>query len=273
MAVTFDAVGPSSSGKTGTTSPQTWTHTCGASATELLVGVAVDSAGDSGLTAAVTYNSVSMTSVLRWQTGGAGQVSGFGQVFRMLNPPTGSAFTVSVAVTGTGTFDQISGGSVSFAGSGTISSAVHSDSAAASVTSASLAVPTTSASNMAAAFLANGSGNTASTAGTSRFIVPGSGGLAGGATYAAGATIAGTGSNVTISWSQDSDWYAAVGVEVQVFTGANATAVLASGAGAALGAGVATSNITVGPRYAGTATDLGGVYGSWGTPQYATGGP
>ena len=277
VAVTFDAVGPSSAGKTGATSPQTWTHTCTAGASELLVGVAVDSAADSGLVCAVTYNSVGMTSVLRWQSGGTGQTSGFVQVFRMASPPTGSAFTVSVAVTGTGTFDQISGGSISFAGSTALGTAVHSDSAAASVTTATTGnVLSTSASNLVAGFLANGGGNTAATAGTSRFLLFGSGGAAGGASYAAGSTIPGTGGNVAVTWSQNSDWYAAIGLEVQI-SGAggvtNAQAVLASGQGAAKTADTIPHTLTAGPGYATTATDLGGGAGSWATPQYAEGGP
>jgi hypothetical protein len=48
---------------------------------------------------------------------------------------------------------------------------------------------------------------------------------------------------------------------------------LATGTGAALNAGIVTSTISVGPRYATTGTDLGGVYGSWNTPSLATGGP
>ena len=55
--------------------------------------------------------------------------------------------------------------------------------------------------------------------------------------------------------------------------GANAPASAATGTGAALNAGIQTSNVTVGPQYAGTGTDLGGVYGVWGTPSLATGGP
>lgn len=50
-------------------------------------------------------------------------------------------------------------------------------------------------------------------------------------------------------------------------------AVAATGTGAALSPSITTSTVTVGPKYAGTAADLGGVYGSWGTPQFATGGP
>jgi len=54
---------------------------------------------------------------------------------------------------------------------------------------------------------------------------------------------------------------------------AGTPAGLASGTGAALNPSVVLSTVSVGPEYATTATDLGGVYGSWGTPSLATGGP
>lgn len=215
MAVTFDAVGPSASGTSGTSSPLTWSHTCASGDTELLVGVTVDSASDSGLTVAVTYNGVSMTSVKRWESGGTGASYGWLQVFSLPSPPTGSAYTVSASVSGTGSFDVITGGSLSFAGSTALSAATTADSAGAGATSGSISVPSASASNIVAVFIGNGSGNTAITAGTSRFFVHGSGGGAGACSYSAGATIAGTGSNVTVSWTQASDFYAAIGVEVQ----------------------------------------------------------
>jgi hypothetical protein len=61
---------------------------------------------------------------------------------------------------------------------------------------------------------------------------------------------------------------------VEVLAAASGTPIgLASGTGAALNASVVTSTINVGPRYATTGTDLGGVYGVWNTPSLATGGP
>lgn len=52
-----------------------------------------------------------------------------------------------------------------------------------------------------------------------------------------------------------------------------ASAGLATGAGAGLTATTLPQTSLAGPAYATSATDLGGVYGSWGTPQFAQGGP
>lgn len=214
MAVTFDAVGTPASQIGQTTSPITWTHTCGAGATELLVAVSVNSGGDSGLTATATYNSVSMTSVLRWQSGGATQSVGFLQVFSLPSPPTGSAYTVSVTVSGSG-LTYLNGGSLSFLGSATIGSAVHNDSNSTSVTTATTGnVATTSVSNIVAAFMCDGSLGITSTAGTSRWIDT-SGSGSGAAQGCAGATIAGTGGNVVVTWTQASDYFATIAIEVQ----------------------------------------------------------
>lgn len=213
--VAFDAVGPGSSGTQSATSPLTWSHTCGASANKLLVGISVDAASnDSGITAAVTYNGVSMSSVRRWESGGSGHTVGFVQVFSLDNPPTGSALTVSVTLTGSG-FDGITGGSISLTGAGTNGSAVTADSAGASATSGTISVPTTSSSSLVVVFVTNGSDTTAFTAGTSRFVNNTGIGFSGGASFSAGATAPGTGSNVSVSWTQGADFYAAVGLEVQ----------------------------------------------------------
>jgi hypothetical protein len=68
--------------------------------------------------------------------------------------------------------------------------------------------------------------------------------------------------------------FAWIGVATALLpSGTSTTAGLASGAGAALNATTLPAQSLAGPAYATTATDLGGVYGSWGTPQFATGGP
>jgi hypothetical protein len=78
-----------------------------------------------------------------------------------------------------------------------------------------------------------------------------------------------------MAWTlSGSDDFAEILVEVlAAASGANPPATLATGAGAALNASIVTSTINVGPNYAGAAADLGGNYGSWATPQFATGGP
>ena len=214
MAVAVDAVGPSSSGTQGSTSPLTWTHVNGASASLIMVGISVDkSSADGGLTATVTYGGNALTSLLRWESGGSANANGFVQVFYLFNPPAGSN-TVSVACT-TG-FDGITGGSISFTGAATpMGSPVHSDSNSVTVTSGTISVPTANSANMAVAFICAGSDSIAWTAGTSRFVNATGAGFGGAASYSAGATSPGTGSNVSLSWTQASDWYGAVGVEIK----------------------------------------------------------
>jgi hypothetical protein len=127
---------------------------------------------------------------------------------------------------------------------------------------------------------------TLATVTTASFTPPGGAVLA--CLVLAGGTGAGTGITMTITdtsglgltWTQravsssSDNFQPAFIVTTTIPAGGNsATAVLAAGAGAALGPAVVTSNVVIGPKYAGTATDLGGVYGSWGTPQFATGGP
>lgn len=218
MAVTFDTVGPGSSGTSSATSPLAWAHTCGASATVLYACVAVDATTtDTGISASATYNTVAMSSLLRWESGGSGQDTGFLQVFYMFSPPTGSAYNVSVSVTG-GTFDVISGGSISFDGAAQQSSATHSDSNGANVTAWTISVPTTSTANQVCVFQCNGSGSATITSGNEAFIFNGGPGD-GSAADCLGAYATATGSSVTVAGAQASDFYACIGVEVQQSTG------------------------------------------------------
>lgn len=211
MAVTYDATG---AGGTATTSPLTFTHTCAASATYLIVGVAVDiGTGDGALTASCTYNSISVPSVLRWESGGSAQSAGFTQLFAKANPSTGSAFTVSVSVTG-GTPDRISGNSMSFIGAAALGTAAHGDSNAASVTSGSVTVPVTTPGNIVAITICNGQNATSWTTGTAKWTDTGAA-SSGAAGVSSGAILASTGGSVSPAWTQTSDFYAAVAVEVQ----------------------------------------------------------
>ena len=61
----------------------------------------------------------------------------------------------------------------------------------------------------------DGSCGIAITAGSSQWIDTASS-ASNAAGYSAGATIAATGSNVTVSWTQTSDYFVAIGVEVQI---------------------------------------------------------
>lgn len=208
MAVAETAVGGAQTGNL--TTPITWTHVAVAGDTELLVGISVDNITFAGSGVTATYNGVSMgTPIANWPSGGTGKTVGFVALFAMANPPSGS-HTVSVAWTAG---DAAGGGSVSYTGSASLGSPVTADSAGVAVTTGSIIIPTTSASNRAFAVVAAGSGSIAFTAGTQRYTF--SGGGSGAATGAGGADIAGTGSNVTISWTQTSDWFGAIGVEIQ----------------------------------------------------------
>jgi hypothetical protein len=217
MAVAFDAVGPGAAGTQSGTSPLTWSHVNGGSATLILVGVSVDAGADGAVTASATYGGSAMTSLQRWESGGNTKNAGFVQVFYKFSPLTGSN---SVSVSATTGFDGITGGSISFTGATSLGTPVTSDSNAATATTGTNVVPTTSASNMAAVFFCNGSNTSAFTAGTSRFVNGTGAGFGGAASFSGGATAAGTGGNVTFTWTQAADWYAAIGVEIQASGGA-----------------------------------------------------
>jgi hypothetical protein len=219
VAVTFDAVGPSGSGATTATSPLTWSHTDGGTADWLLAAVAVDG-GATTIPAnfpitAMTYGAASFGApLLNWQSGGSGQNVGYLALYALQNPASG-ANTASATVTTGAVVDVITGGSLSFiTGGGSLGTPVHADSAGAGVTSGSVTVPTASASSIVAVFVATGSGGVAFTSGTSRFLGNNAGFGNGAAATCAGATIAGTGGNVTVNWTQNSDFYAAIAVEI-----------------------------------------------------------
>jgi hypothetical protein len=266
VALAFDAVGPSSSGQAGTGTSTSWSHTCTGSSGLLLAAVAVDisSGSDAGLTCTATYNGVSMTSVQRWESGGAGQVVGFVQVFKLIAPATG-ANTVAVSVSG-GTPDKLAAGSLSFSGAdqttGTGTPA-HSDSGGAGTTSGSVSVTGTASGSIAAAFVTCGSGSLTFTSGTSRFAVQQIGGGAAGT--CGGATAVSAGGTVSVTWTQGSDFYGAIAVEVLAASGGGtANAGVAAVSAAAPQPGIAGSVTSQGvPVSAHSAT--GAVTGTWPT--------
>lgn len=208
MAVAFDAVGPSSSGTTGASSPLTWTHVCGASATHLLVGATWDGSPDGSGTLSASYNGVAMTSLGVWHTGSG--TAGFLQVWFMANPPSGSH---TVSITAGGSPLGINGGSVSFTGSGGLS-AVQTFVPSGNSTNPSLTFTGSIAGNMVAAFVGGGSPQTPSGSFTSRYNENTGSGQQG-AGYTACSTIASPGGSTTASWTAASDFYAIAAVEVQ----------------------------------------------------------
>lgn len=216
MAVTPDAVGPAGgTGAGSVTSPVTWTHITGVTASLLLVGVSVDNTTVTAASPTASYNGVSMGSpILTWPSGGAGQTVGFVALFAMASPPSGSHTVSCTFAAG----DGETGGSASYIGHGALGTPVKVDSAAVSLTSGSVAVTGTAAGSLVFAVVGNGSDSLAFTAGTSRYKFAGAG--SGAATSTGGADIAG-GGTVTVSWTQASDFYAAIAVEIQAAGGSS----------------------------------------------------
>lgn len=113
--VAFDAVGPSSTAAQAgpAASSITFSHTCGAGATILVVGFVVSGGDTSTSTHTCTYNGVSMTPA------GAlllpGSTSSATRIFYLLNPTTGSAQNVVITRTA-GNGDNWIAGAVSFTG-------------------------------------------------------------------------------------------------------------------------------------------------------------
>jgi hypothetical protein len=89
-------------------------HTCGAAATKLYVAVIMGLTNDINQTVAVTYNSVSMTDIGPGQVHADSVSNGYVQVFELDNPATGSAKSVSIAITGGGTPGSLIGGAWSY---------------------------------------------------------------------------------------------------------------------------------------------------------------
>lgn len=208
MAVTFDAVGPSSSGQTATGTSTSWSHTVGAGNAVLLVGVAVGIGADGGITTTATYNGVSMTSLGKRHTND--QTAGYLEVFYLNAPASG---THSVVVTASTTVD-LSCGSISFVGvdptaplgtpaltagstanpSATASAATGNYEVVFGACGAAFATPTQTSAWIANLNSSSGAGN-------------------GAAQYASG-----SGASKTYGWTIAADWWALLAVEVIAFT-------------------------------------------------------
>jgi hypothetical protein len=204
VAVTFDAVGPSSAGASASgASSLSWSHTNNGNA--LVAGSSANPANDAGWSMTATYAGTAMAAGAIVHSNGG--TAGFLRVFTLANPATG-ANTVAVTVTGGTT--ELTGGSISMAGAGSF---VTQYSATGSVTPATATSVGSTSGGLLAAFVCTGTGVTSATApSTSRYIDNFSG--AGAAGCSAGATSPSTGSNVTTAWTISSDWWAVIGVEV-----------------------------------------------------------
>jgi hypothetical protein len=114
VSVAFDAVGPSSAGASvASGAGLSWSHTVTATGSNLLltVAVAVGTNSDVGLSLAVAYNGVPMTSAALVHSNN--HANGFVQMFYLRAPASG---THTVQVTLSGGTASLEGGSVSFTG-------------------------------------------------------------------------------------------------------------------------------------------------------------
>lgn len=120
MAVVFDAVGPDSAGASGSGSTTTlsWSHTCDASASLLVVGITVGRFSTPPSITSVTYNGVAMTSLDK-QVVDSGL--GYVQLYYLLDPDPGTNTVLVTRGSATNTFMQC--GSLSFIGAGSVGTA------------------------------------------------------------------------------------------------------------------------------------------------------
>lgn len=225
MAVTFDAVGPSSSGSYS--APVSWTHTPVGTPTVVFVQVAV---GADGATCSVTYGGTSMVSLGKVHSGGL--TAGFEQLFALAGPAAG-AQTVTVTLT-SGTGSTVSASSLSYKGSGTTAGTAYGTpvtaSSPSSATSGSISLTGASTSNMVVAGVCTGSGGeTASGGDTRRSVTDVDSSTAAGCSASFDkASASGT---VTINWTMASDAWGAVAVEILAAGGSTSVSSSDSGTG------------------------------------------
>ena len=203
--VAVDAVGPGS--MVTNISTMSWNHTCSGSNRLLVVGIAMGtSSSDASAVLSVTYNGTPMVSAGKRHAND--QSAGFGQLFYLVAPPTGT-HTVTVTETGYSGYYTLEGGSTSFTGvnqttpgQNTVSSIGSNPNPTLSVTSAS--------GHMVVDVVVDGSA--ISTSGQTLEWLNNDNGNTGGGN-AAQSTAAGAPS-VTMSYTAVSDWWAMIGMDV-----------------------------------------------------------
>jgi hypothetical protein len=205
-AVSFDAA--ASGGNTGSRS-LSWTQAVSGSSRAIEVGVTVG--GDSTQTVTVKDGTTSMTA-LTGKLNSNNATSGFLQVFGLANPPAGTN-TITVTVSGGSVPDAVTGGSISYDGVSQTSPFGTAKTLTGAGIDPSITTTGSTSGDMESGFLSDGSAVASATSGTSRYIVDEDNNTAAG--NGAGATAASTGSNVTFTWSDTDDWWAAATVEVQ----------------------------------------------------------
>jgi hypothetical protein len=225
MAVTFDAVGPSSAGTGGSTSPLTWSHTNSGNA--IIVGVTCFDGTANNVTA-VTYGGVALNFLgyVAADNAGPGGVAMYGLVSASL--PAG-ANTVSVSFS---VANNHNAGSISLAGASSLGTPVTAFASASSITAS---VPSTTTGGMVVSAVSFGSPNTfsATSPNVLRWAHNSSGNS--GADNGAGGTepSAGGGAATSVAWSNTtSDFWGLVAVEVLPPSSTPKSDSEASGAGA-----------------------------------------
>jgi hypothetical protein len=216
VAVAFDAVGPAGgAGSSSATSPYSWTHICGAGATDLYVFV-TDPQGTTNHITGVTYNSVAMT-FLKYQVGGTAAAGGC-TLWYLKNPATGSN-SVQVTWTAPGT-NKSTAGSISFTGGGAQGTVV-SNASTGTATSFTVNVGGTTSGGqvVVGASYGNGSGTfTGTNSVTKEFTAVGDNATA--ADNCVGGNVASAGGTQTVgfSFSGTADNWGMIAVEVQPAT-------------------------------------------------------
>ena len=218
MAVTFDAVGPSSSGAGGVTSPLAWTHTVGGGVTNgvILIAVNFDTGSSGTMSMAATCSTGIVTSLGFIDTFGHTTAStlsnGWIQAWIVTGVSTG-ANSISVSCTPTGNLGELSGGSLSFSGCLGWGTPVLTGTQSGTGTNATETVTGVASTSQVAAFLA--SGNTIDST-----IVTGHAGWTQSESSSndtgssAGAYNSGTGS-VSVEWNTGSSSWCGIAVELQ----------------------------------------------------------
>jgi hypothetical protein len=216
MAVAFDAVGPSATGTSSTTSPLSWTHTIGAvSNSGILVGVGVDIGTDTGVSVSATCGGTAMTALGVVHSDNA--TAGFLAVFGLVAPGTG-AKAITATTTG-GSPDSITGGSISFSGADQAAPYTQSPLSGVNYGNGTAVTATTTGSitgDLMAGFAVAGHAfSSAAAPSTSRFLAAAATLVnAGGAV--AGATSPATGSGVGMGWTlAGTDWWGVNIIEVK----------------------------------------------------------
>lgn len=219
--VAFDAVGPSSSGQTGTTSTISWTHTAVASGVALIVGLGYGHATGTDGTLAVTCDGTAMTLLAKIdndnQTGASS--GGLTALYGIANRASG-AHAIAVTITGGPGSNTLEAGSASYSGADTSSPFGTAVTAFGNTAAPAVTVTGTAASSMVAGVASLGTGNLTNPA-TSRWTANFSNSNTAGN---AGQSDKAGGGSLTFTWSGSggADFWGAIGVEIKAAAAAAA---------------------------------------------------